>query len=52
MYPGSDREVYTIPYFAFVQIKTVRAPDGAPSVEEESVLFLTEMKRLYDEGSG
>lgn len=49
---GLDREMYTIPDFAFVHVKIAYATDEPPEVEEESVVFLTEIKRLYNDGLG
>ena len=44
--------MYTIPDFAFMHIKIAYATDGASKVEKESVVFLTEIKRLYDDSLG
>ena len=40
--------MYTVPDFAFLYIK-MASPANGGKVEEESAVFLTEIKRLYDE---
>jgi hypothetical protein len=40
--------MYTIPDFAFLYVKITQTTNGDPKVEAESVAFLTEVKRLYD----
>jgi len=47
--PVLDRAVYTVPDFAFLRAKIAYSADGAPKVEQESAVFLTEIKRLYDD---
>jgi hypothetical protein len=40
--------MYTVPDFAFLYVKMAPAVNGG-KVKEESAVFLTEIKRLYDE---
>lgn len=44
--------MYTIPDFAFIHVTIAYAADRSPEVEKESVVFLTEIKRLYDDSLG
>ena len=44
----SDRVMYAIPDFAFLYVRMASTADGG-KVREESAVFLTEIKRLYDE---
>jgi len=41
--------MYTIPDFAFLYVKIAQTTDGDFKVEAESVAFLAEIKRLYDD---
>ena len=46
----SGRPMYTIPDFAFIRAKIEHTANGG-TVMEESVAFLTEIKRLHDEST-